>query len=104
MKTQKVLWIANAILRKKNGAGGFRLHDFRLYSKAIVIKTVQYWHNNRNIAQLYRVESPKINPCNHGQLIFNKGARIYNGENIVYIVSSKIGSGETRQLSVKEIN
>ena len=67
--------MVNAILIKKDGTGEISLPDFRLYCKPIVIKIVWYSYKNRNIDQWNSIESPEINPCTYGQLIFDKGGK-----------------------------
>jgi hypothetical protein len=66
----KRLQISRAILSKKSNAEDITIPNFKLYYKAIAIKTTWYWHKNRHEDQWNGVDDPDMNLHNYTHLNF----------------------------------
>jgi uncharacterized protein (DUF736 family) len=54
---------------------------FKLFYRAITIKTAWCWHENRHEDPGISIEDPDINPPIYSQLILTKESKTHDGEN-----------------------
>ena len=68
--------IAKIIFKKKNKARNIKVYFwcFKVYWKAIVLKTVWYWHKTRHADQCNITESLELNPRTYTQVFYDSSA------------------------------
>jgi hypothetical protein len=71
---------SKAILSKRSNTEGITIPGFKLYYRAITIKTAWYWHKNRYEDQWNIIDDPDINLHSYTHIIFNKAPKTFNGE------------------------
>ena len=86
-------------LKMKNGAEGIRLPDLKLFYKAVVIKTVWYWHKSRNFRSMEQDRKPRNKPMSLRSINLWQRREVYTM--LERQVSSTNGPGKNEQPHVK---
>ena len=63
------------ILKTSNSQSNLEKEEWNWKNQPAFIKTLWYWHKDRNMDQWNKIESPEINPLTYGHLIIDKGGK-----------------------------
>ena len=79
METQKTS-NSQRNLKEKEWNWSMNVLDFRQYYKVIVIKTVWYWHKDRNVDQWKKLKAQRSMHTPIDNLSLTNEEKVYNGE------------------------
>lgn len=98
--TQKKTQVAKIILIRNNNGGRLSITYLKIYCRALVIETIWYWYENRNVTKGTRQKTQiLINTPSFSQLLVYKGAKTVSGERRASLTA---GAGITKCLHVQE--
>ena len=80
--------------KQKEQSGRHHTTRLKLYQKTTVIKTAQYWYQNRDIDQWNRTEALEATQHIYYHTIFDKPDKNINGERIPCLINAVGKSGQ----------
>ena len=78
---------AKTILYNNRYSRGITIQDVKLYYKITVLKTVWYWHKNREVNLCNQIWDPDISLQTYEHLILTRELKVYSGRRIASLTN-----------------